>query len=150
VYFIYIYIGNFFEVEDQAIRALLLIVLYPKMDFMYCDCNFIFIFCPSRIFNPISQSSLIICKMADMSHTQGNSDLAYVTEIIQSLSAEKKAEFFKQFATYTKKSSEQVAVRPTTPVKARPFLSESSTSKRPLNSPGSPYGRKKDTKVYDI
>jgi hypothetical protein len=88
--------------------------------------------------------------MADMSHTQGNCDLAYVTEIIQSLSAEKKAEFFKQFATYTKKSLEQVAVRPTTPVQARPFLSESSTSKRPLNSPGSPYRRKKDTRVYDI
>jgi len=73
------------------------------------------------------------------------SNLAYVKEIIADLSTEQKKELFKHF-TMSSSNSATENPRPTTPIMVL-NQSESSSLKRPLNSPGSPQRRKRDIKV---
>lgn len=75
----------------------------------------------------------------------GNSDLACVKEMIEALSTEGKKDLFQHFAKANGSSTNfQGVTRPTTPTD---FESRTSTSKRPLTSPGSPKRGKKDWKV---
>jgi hypothetical protein len=87
--------------------------------------------------------------MADES--QAMSDLAYVKEVIQALSPDRKKEFFEHYVKYSNLKNEAAAknktVRPSTP---EPTTSSNEFQKRPLNSPLTPKRSKKDNKVLFI